>query len=141
MKSKLKYIFVVTFTLFLLSVSIFACTCEREKIKAKGFSGRVVIQTAPEIKQPLSKAIIKLLKRIDGRDIIVAEVVTDEDGRFAVPNIESGKYILKAEALDFQKLSTEIKIVKGSSRKKELEIGLEVAAVCCAGYFTVRQIN
>lgn len=116
-----------------------ACTCVRDKIKAKGFSGRVIIQTAPQTKEPLSNAIVKLLKRTDSGDKVIAEVATNEEGRFAIENVESGKYILEAEAVNFQKVSTEIKIVKGSSKKKELEIGLEVGITCCVGYATVRR--
>ena len=125
--------------LIFIQVDAIACTCVRDKIKAKGFSGRVVVQTAPQSKEPLQKALVKLIKRTDDGDKVIATVVTNEEGRFALANVESGKYILEAEAVNFQKVSTEIRIVKGSSQKKEIEIGLEVGLTCCAGYATVRK--
>lgn len=85
------------------------------------------------------KATVRLLKQTDNRNKVVAEVVTNEKGRFAVADIESGKYILQAEAPNFQTLVVEIKITQGSSRNKELEIGLEVAADCCTGYAILRK--
>jgi hypothetical protein len=139
MTSKLKNIFAVIFTLFLLSISTLACTCVRDKIKAENFSGRVVMQTAPQTKEPLAKVTFKLIKRTDNGDEVFASIVTNENGRFAVPEVKPGKYILQTEAPNFQRLSTEIKIVKGSSRKKELEIGLEVGATCCTGYAILRR--
>lgn len=137
--SKLKNIFAVISTLFLLSISTLACTCIRDKIKAKSFSGQVVMQIATQTKEPLVNATVKLIKRTANGDEIIAAIVADGNGRFAVSEVQPGEYVLQAEAPNFQKLSTQIKIVKGSSQKREIEIGLEVAATCCAGYATLRR--
>jgi hypothetical protein len=137
MTSKLKIIFAVTSIFFLLSISTYACTCVREKIKVKGFSGQVfaVHESRPDDKQPLPRAVIKLLKRTDDGDKLIAEVVANEKGWFSLTNIQAGKYILEAAAPNFDKVVTEIKIFNSPSRKTDkLEIGLEPGITCCGGY-------
>jgi 5-hydroxyisourate hydrolase-like protein (transthyretin family) len=116
-----------------------ACDCVREKLKVRDFSGQVLTQTGPEKKEPLAKATVRLLKRVNNETKVIAETLTNEAGYFAVSDIEPGEYILETEAPDFQKVSAEIKIVKSASRKKELEIGLEVGATCCAGYSSIKK--
>jgi 5-hydroxyisourate hydrolase-like protein (transthyretin family) len=144
MTSKLKTTFAVTFTLFLLSVSTLACICVRDKIKAKGFNGRVVyiFNSTLNSKEPITKVTVKLLKRTDDGDKTITEVVTDADGRFAIEKIKSGTYILEAKRENFQTVVTEIKISKSSSKSKdELEIALDLSLECCAGYAKVQKQN
>ncbi len=137
----LKTFFVLTFTLFLFCIPTFACECFHQKIKIKGFSGQVVFPSTKP-KKPIPNAIVRLSKRTTNGDIAIAEVVTDENGRFDVTDVKSGKYILQTEAKGFYKFSTEIKIIKSSSRKKrELEIGLNVIIICCDGYANVRKVK
>ncbi len=145
MTGKTKTFLAVILTLFLMSVSTFACTCVRTKIKAKGFSGQVfaVIESRPNDKQPFPQATIKLLKQTDDGDKLIAEVVADGNGRFSLENVKAGKYILVADAPNFQAVWTEIKIVRSSSGKKdEIEIGLDPSVTdCCVGYAKVQKAN
>ena len=137
MRNILKTFFAVSFTLFLFSVSTLACVCVRDKIKANGFNGRVfaVSEANPNYKEPFPRATVKLLKRIDDGDKLIAEITTDETGRFSLETVKAGKYILEASAPNFYKIVTEIKIVPSSSRRKDvLEIGLEPGLECCGGY-------
>ena len=141
MMNTLKTFFVATFTLFLLSFSAFGCECFPNKIKIKGFSGQVVFPMSKP-KEPIPNATVRLLKQHNGADKIIAEIVTDENGRFAIADVETGKYTLSVEAKGFYKFSTEIKIVKSSGRKKrELEIGLTVNRTCCDGYASLRKLK
>ncbi len=143
MISKLKAIFAVIFALFLLNISALACTCTYADIKAKGFSGQVFAayeKVLPNYKEPLPKATLKLLKRTDDGDKVIAEVVADENGRFSLENVKSGKYFLQVEATNFQYVFVPIKISKGSSRKKdEIFISLAPALTCCEGVARVQK--
>jgi len=142
MRNILKTFFAVTFTLFLFSISTLACVCVRDKIKANGFSGQVfaVSEANPSYKEPFTQATIKLSKRTNKLQLILV-VTTDESGRFSLENIKAGKYILVADAPNFQAVWTEIKIVRSSSRKKdEIEIGLDPSVMdCCVGYAKVQK--
>ena len=144
MTSKLKTIFVLAFMLFLFSVSAFACTCTYSGIKAKGFSGQIFVVTygkpLPDFDSPIPKATVKLLKRTDDGDKIVAEVIADENGRFSLDNIESGKYFLKAESTHFSSVYVQVKISGGSRRKKDkIVIALAPGLTCCEGYAGVQK--
>jgi cell division protein YceG involved in septum cleavage len=145
MRSKIKVIFILTFTLFLLSVSTFACTCVQDKIKAKGFTGQIffAIESNPTYKEIIPKATVRLLKRSSDQDKVIAEVIADENGRFAIENVKTGTYILEVFSPNTQKMVTEIKIGKSSSRKKdELVIGLDPSPTgCCNGYAKVQKVS
>lgn len=141
MIGKLKIFFAVIFILFLLSVSALACTCIRSTIKSKGFSGQVIaFYKARPNKDAIPKATVKLLKRTDDGDKVIAKIVIDENGRFSVENIKSGKYILEVEAEHFQTITTLIKISKSSKQKKdEIVVALDFSLECCEGYARVQK--
>lgn len=145
MINKVILFFALIFTLFLLCVPTPACVCVRDKIKAKGFSGQIfaVSESNPSYKEPLPNATIKLLKRTDDGDKLVVEFVADEKGHFSLENIKTGKYILEADAENYQKVVTKIKIIRSSRGKKDnLEIGLDPLVIeCCVGYAKVQKIN
>jgi len=111
-------------------------------LKAKGFDGQVIAayDTRPNDRDPIEKATVKLLKQTDDGDTVIAEAVTDENGRFEVGNIKPGKYILEVRATAFETVATEIKIVKSSNRKAdEILVGLQPSFKCCAGYAKVQK--
>ena len=142
MTRKLRTIFALTFTLFLFSVSTLACTCVRDTIKSKGFSGQVIAfyKSRPNEKDAVPKATVKLLKRTDDGDKVIAELVTDENGRFNVENLKSGKYILDVRAKNFQTISTLIKVSKAPKQKKEeIIVALDFSLDCCEGYAKVQK--
>ena len=144
MAGKLKTIFVLTFTLLLFSVSALACTCSYSDIKAKGFSGQIFAispdKPLPDFNSPLPKATVKLLKRTDDGDKVVAEVVADENGRFSLENVKSGKYFLQAEFPNFSYVFVQIKISGSSHRKKDkIVVALAPGLTCCEGYAKVQK--
>lgn len=143
MTSILKTFFALTFVIVLLDISASACTCSYAEIKAKGFSGQVFAadeKILPNYKEPLPKATLKLLRRTDDEDQVIAEIVADENGRFSLENVKSGKYLLQVGAMNFQNVFVPIKIVKGSSRKKdEIFISLAPALTCCEGVAKVQK--
>jgi hypothetical protein len=144
MRNKLRTILAVTFTLFLSGVSAFACTCSYEGIKARGFSGQIFSiaydKQVPDFNNPLPKATLKLLKRTDDEDKLVAEVIADESGRFSLENIKPGKYFLQAEFPTFSYVFVQIKISGGSRRKKDkIVIALAPGLTCCEGYAKVQK--
>lgn len=144
MISKLKTFFAVIFTLLLFSVSTFACTCVRDSLKAKGFDGQVIAayDTRPNDRDPIGKATVKLLKRTGDGDEVIAEAMTDENGHFEVENIKPGKYILEVSATHFEKIVTQLKIVKSSNRNAdEILVGLQPSLDCCAGYAKVQKVK
>jgi hypothetical protein len=130
-------------SLFFTQIDVVACTCVREEIKAKGFSGQIfaVSESNPSYKEAFPKAKIRLLKRNGDKKVVVAEVMADENGKFALENIKSGTYVLEAFATNFQKVVTVIKITKSSNQKKdELVIGLDALVMnCCVGYAKVQK--
>ncbi len=138
MRSKIKAVFGLVFILLSLSVSTFACTCVRDKIKVKGFTGQIfaVSESNPGYKEKFPGVLVSLSKRNGDKNKLIAFVMADENGKFSLKNIKSGTYILEASAPNFQKIVVEIKIIKGSDQKKdELEIGLEPEVMdCCVGY-------
>ena len=137
-----KTILALIFTLFLFSVSTLACTCVRDSLKARGFSGQVIAayDTRPDDRDPIEKATVKLLKRTNNGDKIFAEITTDVNGRFAVENLKPGKYILEVSATHFETVVTEIKVLESSNQKKdELLVGLQPSLDCCAGYAKVQK--
>ena len=141
---KLKTIFVVIFTLFLFSIPALACTCSYDDIKARGFSGQIFSiaydKQVPDFNNPLPKATLKLLKRTDDEDKVVAEVVADESGRFSLENVKAGKYFLTAEFPGFERVWVQIKISGGSRRKKDkIIIALAPGLTCCDGYAKVQK--
>ena len=144
MRNTLRTILAVTFTLFLFSVSTLACTCSYSDIKAKGFSGQIFSiaydKQIPDFNSPLPKATLKLLKRTEGEDKVVAEVVADESGRFSLENVKTGKYFLKAEFPNFESVWVRIKISEGSSKRKDkIIIALAPGLTCCDGYAKVQK--
>jgi len=144
MTGKIKTIFALTFTLFLFSSSAFACTCTYSGIKAKGFSGQIFSiaygKQSPAFNSPLPKATVKLMKRTDDGDKVVAEVIADESGRFSLENVKSGKYFLQAESTHFSYVFVQIKISGGSRKKKDkIVIALAPGLTCCEGYAKVQK--
>jgi hypothetical protein len=142
MKNKSKNFLAIVFTIFLLNISVFACTCVRNNLKLKGFRGQVfaVNEAQPDYKEPFPKATVRLLERNDDEEKIIAEVLTDENGKFEIEKFKSGKYILEIFAPNFQKVVTRIKITKSSSRKLDnLVIGLEPSLDCCVGFAKVEK--
>jgi hypothetical protein len=144
MMRKIKTVFGLAFTLFLFSASVIGCTCSYEGITAKGFSGQIFSvvygKQIPDFNDPLPKAAIKLLKRIDGDDKVVAQTVADESGRFSIEKVKAGKYFLKAEFPNFDSVWVLIKIVGGSHRKKDkIIIALAPSLGCCDGYAKVQK--
>ncbi len=129
------------FQICLFSAAVFACTCECKptKIKVKGFQGQVVAQTGPQTYEPIPKAVIELLEKTKEGLLIVGKVTTDNDGRFEFFGVKPGKYHFRAGASGFFETTSELTVKKGKSRKKEVEIGLEVARNCCEGWATVRK--
>jgi hypothetical protein len=141
---KIVFSFLLIFGLLIFThIDVAACTCVRDKIKAKGFSGQIfaVSESNPSYKEIFPKAKVRLLERNGDKDKVIAEVTADENGRFALENIKSGTYILEAFATNFQKVVTIIKIIKASNRKKdELVIGLDPLVMnCCVGYAKVKK--
>lgn len=132
------------FTLFLFGSSVIGCTCSYDDIKAETFSGQIfsVVYDSqdPDFDSPLPKATIKLLKRVDGEDKVVAQTVADESGLFTIENVKAGKYFLKAEFANFDSVWVLIKIIGGSRRKKnKIIIALAPALSCCDGYAKVQK--
>lgn len=133
------------FALFLFAVPALACTCVYSDIKAqKSFRGQVFAalpkMKPSEMTDPLPNATVKLIKRTDGENVVIAEAVADENGRFMLENIKPGKYILQAHSPTLQDIYVRIKISAGSGRKKdEIVIGLPLPFTCCEGYIEVRK--
>lgn len=144
MMCKLRIVFGLIFTLLLFSISVIGCTCSYGDIKAKTFSGQIFSvvydRQQPDFDSPLPKATIKLLKRIDGEDKVVAQTVADESGRFSIEDVKAGKYFLKAEFPNFDSVWVLIKIAGGSRRKKDrIIIALAPGLSCCDGYAKVQK--
>jgi hypothetical protein len=144
MTYKLKTTFAVTFTLFLFNVSAFACTCSYDDIKARGVSGQIFSiaygKQMPDFNAALPNATVKLLKRTDDEDKLIAEVVADENGRFSIEGVKPGKYFLKAESTHYSSVYVRIKISSASPRTKDkIIIGLAPGLACCEGYAKVQK--
>lgn len=147
MKNKIKFAFGFVLLLLLLSASALACVCIRDKVKARGFVGRVVFAVsesrANDNEEGLQGVTIKLLQPDGDEEKIVYQIVTDTDGRFKIKDVKPGKYTLVAESLHAIVVATKIKTLKSSRRGRndELDIGLSPIIECCAGYAKVRKSN
>ena len=143
MINKLKTFLAATFTLFLLCVSAQACTCVRDDLEARGFRGEVfnIYGVETSIKEPVKNATVKLLKETRRGDKLIVEVFTDENGRFDIPKVKAGNYILEVKFKVFVTVSTRIKILKSSDETKDkLLIRLEPASTkCCVGEAKVQK--
>lgn len=130
--------------MFLLSASsAYACTCVRERIKLKGFSGQVfaITRARPDNKEIFPNAEIRLMKDKGNAREIIAFLTTDENGKFSLENVKPGNYVLETSAKNFQTVLTEIKIERASKQKpEELIIGLDPNVMdCCVGYIKIKK--
>lgn len=142
MENKLRTFIFATFALFLLSVSALACSC-LHAMEANNFTGQVFAlqklepKRKPEInyEKPIAKATVKLWQQDDSLKYkvkLVAEVTTDENGRFSLENINPGKYSLDIYADGFDGFSSMLTISEFSNRSKDkIEIGLPPPFHCC----------
>ena len=134
------------FLLLLLSKTLaFAvCTCVRGTLKVSHIRGQVVATSnyRPNEEEPIPNANVKVLKCDNGLDCqTVAEVAADENGRFAIEGVKSGRYELKASALNFQAVVVGLKLQGSRGKKKEIVMALDPSLDCCAGDAKVRAIK
>jgi hypothetical protein len=141
--NKLKTIPAAVFALFLFGVSTLACTCVHTPIKAgESFGGQIFgigrDEKAPDPKNFLPGAPVKLWIYTDEENTVVAQTVADENGRFALENVKPGNYVLRVSYPGLEDIAVTVKISRGSSLgKKEIVLGLAPAFTCCEGYIKV----
>lgn len=119
-----------------------ACVCVRVGIKAPAVRGRVVAAFEQRAEEPIPNASVKLLKCVDGDCQTIAEVQTDESGRFSIERVKPGEYDIVATVTHFEKVWVGLKVNgKSGDRSKEIVFGLGPGLNCCAGWAKVRKIR
>ncbi len=127
----------------LLNGSAFSCTCSYDTVNAKGFQGQIFSirsdQQLPDLQQPLPKAKLTLHKQHKDKEILIAEIIADEKGRFSIETIKPGKYFLRARYPGFTFVFVPIKIKQSMHSLKDIIfIALSPGDTCCQGYAKVQ---
>jgi hypothetical protein len=78
------------------------------------------------INEPLAEVTITVLPRDPANVKPIAEVVTDELGRFDLPQLNNGKYILSITYPDLEKIVTRLSIVRQRKASESLRVTLAV---------------
>jgi hypothetical protein len=97
--------------------------CVRSEVMVARLQGHVYVSP---IDEPLSEVRITVLPRDPANVKPIAEVVTDELGRFDLPQLNNGKYILSITYPDLDKIVTRLSIVRQRKGSESLRITLAV---------------
>jgi len=104
-----------------------ATTCvSNKKFKVKKACGTVTDPTGV----PIPRVDVELL---DSQSIVLQRVLSDEDGRFNVPNVAKGQYALRVKSPYFVPAWQPIIVTKNSADSrcsKPMEVRLELAGRC-----------
>lgn len=110
--------------LYLLIISAFIASTTMAQSK-----GKVLGSLYSADKKAVEAATISLLKAKDSA--LVKVEVTDKNGLFEFENIETGNYLLKAEAIGYEKLFTIVEVAENNNAHTDLV--LNTAAQSLAG--------
>ena len=119
--------------------------CILEHLNARALNGRVVsAHLNEESERPLAGAMVEL-RRIGEQDVI-AKTVTDENGRFSLPNMPAGAYSLAAKSPSSYRVAlfstaVEVRLNGKKPGKQNKEIILALGWLfegCHGGYAEVR---
>lgn len=127
----------VAFLILLFANCVFPCTINISKIKAKAIYGIVIDET----EFPIADAKIQIYKNSDD-DKILAESITNENGRFEIKNFPAGKYLIRAKAENFAYTTSFLKLKKSSSKIIDREmIFTLVPSIDCTGWVEMKKIQ
>lgn len=139
---RLKIILIATISFVILGRTVLAFEiCVPASVKVKGLQGLVVFtRDGKEEALPQVKVTVE-----DCREdcVLVAEVMTDNGGRFRFPDIKPGKYVVKASIPTTGGSETaRVKVGKMSGSKVEQELVFKMTMkpfTCSAGEVEVRK--
>jgi hypothetical protein len=126
---KQKIIWSVLLLIFLVVAGLYAgsTTCvSNKRFKVKMVCGTVTDPTAV----PIPKVDVELL---DGQSVVLERAITDESGRFNVPNAAKGKYALRVKSPYFVVAWQPIIVTQKSANSrcsKPMEVRLDLAGRC-----------
>src|SRR5579863_4883091 len=124
-----KITWLVLLLIFLVVASLYAgaTTCvSNKKFKVKKACGTVTDPTGV----PIPKVDVELL---DNQSVVLQRAITDEDGRFNLPNVVKGEYVLRAKSPYFVFAWQPIIVKKNSANSrcsKPVEVRLDLAGRC-----------
>ena len=127
MKHKITSFVLLLIVLVVAGLYAGATTCvSNKKFKVKKACGTV---TDP-MGVPIPKVDVELL---DNQSVVLERAITDEDGRFNVPNVAKGEYVLRVKSPYFVQAWQPIIVTKNSANSqcgKPMEVRLELAGRC-----------
>lgn len=120
-----------------LGKDVFPCTITISNIKATAIYGRII----DEVEMPISGATVQIFKNADSNKIL-AEAMSDENGRFEIKDFQAGKYMIRAKAKNFAYTSSFLNLKSSSSKvkKKEMVFTL-VPSSGCSGWVEMKKIQ
>jgi Carboxypeptidase regulatory-like domain len=127
MKHKITSLVLLLIVLVVDGLYAGATTCvSNNKFKVKKACGTV---TDP-MGVPIPKVDVELL---DNQSVVLERAITDEDGRFNVPNVAKGEYVLRVKSPYFVQAWQPIIVTKNSANSqcgKPMEVRLDLAGRC-----------
>ena len=116
----------------------FACTVTISNIKTNSIYGKVISET----KEFIPKATIQIYKNTDDGEKVLAEIRTDENGRFELKNFPAGNYMIKANAEGFAYSYASMKLKKSLEQVKKREIVFTLVLYGdCSGWAEMQKIQ
>jgi hypothetical protein len=127
MKHNLAWLVLLLIFLLIAGLYAGATTCvSNKKFKVKKACGTVTDPTGV----PIPKVDVELL---DNQSVVLRRAITDEDGRFNVPNVAKGEYVLRVKSAFFVVAWQPIIVTKTSANSrcsKPMEVRLDLAGRC-----------
>jgi len=133
MKAVIEFVFI-----FLFAYSVFPCTVNISSIKTNSIYGRVI----DENKSLIPNAKIQIYKNTDNGEEILAETISDENGKFEIKDFPAGKYMIKAGSEHFAYSYASVKLNKTLSNVKYKEIVFTLVPIGeCSGWVDMQKIQ
>lgn len=127
MKRKIPWLVLLLIFLVVAALYLGATTCvSNKRFKVKKACGTV---TDP-MGVPIPKVDVELL---NNQSVVLKRAITDEDGRFNVPNVARGEYVLRVKSPYFVVAWQPIIVTKNSANSrcnKPMEVRLGLAGRC-----------